>query len=290
MVSMSTVARIVPRGMPRRVLRRQEDVVPEARLEVALELGQVEVGAERRPAAALQCRPAGVEQEQPEVEQARATRARPSTSTCRSSRCQPRGRTTSVRRLAGKLVALALRAGEVELPVDRVAAASAWPPRTLAQVGDSASSRSAMNTLAPELSALMSHLPLGGPGDLDAPVEQVRGRLRHAPVTGSDVRRLRQEVQRRPRGERRPTLRPPRQQRPPPLPERPLQVRQERQRRGREDRRQLRRHGAPDLDPIGQAGRRLLRRRGHRTAPRRTRCPGGPRRTRSRPGGDRARP
>ena len=48
---MSTVARIVPRGMPRAVLAGHEDVVPEARLEVGLELGQVVVRAQAGPAS-----------------------------------------------------------------------------------------------------------------------------------------------------------------------------------------------------------------------------------------------
>ena len=47
---MRTVALIVPRGIPSVVLREAEDVVPEPRLEVALELREVEV----RPRSALE--------------------------------------------------------------------------------------------------------------------------------------------------------------------------------------------------------------------------------------------
>ena len=47
---MRTVALIVPRGIPSAILREAEDVVPEPRLEVALELREVEV----RPRPALE--------------------------------------------------------------------------------------------------------------------------------------------------------------------------------------------------------------------------------------------
>ena len=65
MVSISTVARMVPRGMPSVVLRQVEDVVPQPGLQVALQLGQVEVG----PAAALQQLAGVVEEVEAEVEQ-----------------------------------------------------------------------------------------------------------------------------------------------------------------------------------------------------------------------------
>jgi hypothetical protein len=54
-VSMSTVALIVPRGRCRALLRQHEDVVPQPRLEVALQLRQVEVraGAAREQRLAL---------------------------------------------------------------------------------------------------------------------------------------------------------------------------------------------------------------------------------------------
>ncbi len=70
MVSMSTVARMVPARDAQPLLAEQEHIVPEPRLEVALELGQVVVGPEGRTAPPLQRRTPGVEQVQPEVEQA----------------------------------------------------------------------------------------------------------------------------------------------------------------------------------------------------------------------------
>ncbi len=57
-----------------------------------------------------------------------------------------------------------------------------------------ASSKSAMNTLAPQFRALMIILRSTGAGDLDAAVQQVCGDRRDAPVGGADVRGLGQEV------------------------------------------------------------------------------------------------
>ncbi len=141
-----------------RGLAVDEDLVPEPRLVVRLELGQVEV----RPAPLPQRLGAVVEQVQPEVEQAGRDRhavdqhprldevpaARPDDAASRSSRragtpCPRASRRSSVRRTAS--------------------ASAAWPPTTLAHVGDSASSRSAMNTRAPELSALIIILGSAGP-------------------------------------------------------------------------------------------------------------------------------
>ncbi len=72
-----------------------EHVVPQARLEVALELRAVEV----RAGALLEQRLRVVEEEHAEVDQSAAVARLPSTRTCFSSRCQPRGRTmrTAVR-------------------------------------------------------------------------------------------------------------------------------------------------------------------------------------------------
>ena len=72
----------------------------------------------------------------------------------------------------------------------------------LSQVGLLASSKSAMKTLAPELSALMTILRSVGPGDLDATVEQVLGRAATRPVAGPDVGRLGEEVRRSPASSR----------------------------------------------------------------------------------------
>ncbi len=50
------------------------------------------------------------------------------------------------------------------------------PSTMLRQVGALASSKSAMNPSAPEFSALIVNLAVGGPGDLDPPLLHVRGR------------------------------------------------------------------------------------------------------------------
>ena len=89
---MSTVARIVPARDAERVLRADEDVVPEPRLEVALELGQVEVRT-RFPGRRRLC---ALWKKKSAKSKRLAGTGSPSTRTCFSSRCQPRGRTMSV--------------------------------------------------------------------------------------------------------------------------------------------------------------------------------------------------
>ena len=72
----------------------------------------------------------------------------------------------------------------------------ACPATWLRQVGEFASSKSAMKPRAPEFSALMTSLRSVGPGDLDAPVGVVGPRRRDPPVGLADVARLGQEVER----------------------------------------------------------------------------------------------
>ena len=70
---------------------------------------------------------------------------------------------------------VALLAGvERDRPRDRVEQVAPGPRRQFCHVGEFASSKSAMKTLAPELSALITILRSTGPGDLDAPLAQVR--------------------------------------------------------------------------------------------------------------------
>ena len=61
-----------------------------------------------------------------------------------------------------------------------------WPSTTLRQLGARESSKSAMNTRAPELRALMIILRSTGPGDLHAPVQEVRGDGAHLPLCFPD--------------------------------------------------------------------------------------------------------
>ena len=120
------------------LLRAHEDVVPEARFEVALQLGQVEVGARCRARGA----PARCGRSRGRSRRASPGTGRPSTSRCFSRRCSPRGRTISVASRSVERVALAGgRVGEarwsggrrrqVELALDRGSARSAsWRPRS----------------------------------------------------------------------------------------------------------------------------------------------------------------
>jgi hypothetical protein len=78
----------------------------------------------------------------------------PSTRTCFSGRCQPRGRTTSVAISSDRRYPFP---SSLTNSIFRTTASVrlTCPPTMFSQVGALASSKSAMNTLAPELSALM---------------------------------------------------------------------------------------------------------------------------------------
>ena len=136
-------------------------------------------------------------------------------------------------------------------------------------VGDSASSRSAMNTRAPLLSALMSILRSAGPVDLDPPIAQVDRGVGHAPVGGPHVLRIGQELERAARHEPRPAISAPRQQLPPPRAELALQLRHERPRVRVQDMCRVRLDGRTDLDachPFPPVSSRMKGTRGDRTA------------------------
>ena len=89
MVSISTVARMVPRGTPRYSWAKTKHVVPQARFEVALHLGQIEV----RARAFVHQRADVVEEEEAEIEERRPRWAGHPPRNAFRSRCQPRGRT-----------------------------------------------------------------------------------------------------------------------------------------------------------------------------------------------------
>ncbi len=170
------------------VLREVEDVVPEARLEVALELGQVEVGA--RP---LRDERRGVViEEEAEVEEAGRNRApvhghvllvqmpaaRP------HHQCgRPRRERVALPLGAGELDGAAHRVPEVQLPLEVVAPGRGVrvfeirhvDPRTRIQRVD-------------------DHLAVHGTRDLDPAVRQVRGDRRDRPRGFAHRARLAQEV------------------------------------------------------------------------------------------------
>ena len=176
-------------GIAELLLRADEDVVPQARLEVALHLRQVEVRA----------RPAGegffgvVEEEEAEVEERPGDRlavdlhvaldevpaARPHE--------QDRGlvleRVLLARLGRRERDRAADRVAEVDLPVDQVVPGGAVG---VLEVGhEDARAR---------VERVDDHLPVGRPGDLDAAIEQVLGQRGHGPVAGAHVGRLGQEV------------------------------------------------------------------------------------------------
>ena len=86
----------------------------------------------------------------------------PSTSTCASSRCQPRGRITSVARRPSFSAYVFSSVWKVSRR--RTASDTAHcPVTTFCQVGERASSKSAMKTLAPEFRALIIIFGSTGP-------------------------------------------------------------------------------------------------------------------------------
>ena len=68
------------------------------------------------------------------------------------------------------------------------------PATTFVQVGDSESSKSAMKTFAPELSALIIILRSTGPVISTRRLLEVGRGRRHLPVAAADARGLREEV------------------------------------------------------------------------------------------------
>ena len=136
-------------------------------------------------------RRAVVEEVEAEVEEAARDRS-PSTSTCRSGRCQPRGRTSSVAGLVVQPVRL-LAGVELDRPLDRVdqvrLALDDVPPgrgvRVLEVGHEAARAR---------VEGVDDHLAVDRAGDLDAAVLEVGRDRRDAPVALADVARLGQEV------------------------------------------------------------------------------------------------
>ena len=86
----------------------------------------------------------------------------PCTRRCFSGKCHPRGRTNSV--AVFSLSLYCLPSGLAKVISRRIASRRfTWPSITLRQVGEVESSKSAMKTFAPELSALITILRSTGP-------------------------------------------------------------------------------------------------------------------------------
>ena len=157
MVSISTVARTEPCGTPSSLLRRGEDVVPEPRLEMRFELRQVVV----RAGAAREQLHRVVEEVQAEVEQ--APRHRPAVEEHVLLVQVPAARARDEHRRAARSAGSACRTARGRSSRRTASIRFAWPETMLSQVGQFASSKSAMNVEAPELSALITILRSVGP-------------------------------------------------------------------------------------------------------------------------------
>ena len=119
----------------------------------------------------------------------------PSTSTCRSGRCQPRGRISIVAISSFSRYDFSGVSSEI---VRRTASETLrCPSTTFVHVGEFASSKSAMKTRAPELNALIIIFRSTGPVISQRRSCRSGGRRRDAPVAFPDVPRLRQEARQR---------------------------------------------------------------------------------------------
>ena len=182
---MSTVARIEPRGMPSASWAWTKTSFQSRASWCDSSLARYRYGPLPRSSAL------GAEWNRySPTSNSEAETGTPSTSTCDSTRCQPRGRTTSVRRgrPAGTTCPRASRRSSVPRSASAIAA---WPPTTFAQVGDSASSRSAMNTRAPEFRALIIIFGSAGPVISTRRSSRSAGAGRDGPVGLADVARRR---------------------------------------------------------------------------------------------------
>ena len=174
--------------MPSASCACDEDVVPEPRLEVALQLRQVEV----RPAAAGDRLPRRVEHVQAEVEQ--AARHRLAVDEHVALGQVPAARADEQRRdLVVQPVALA-RPGRARSSARCASIMFCWPSTRFDQVGEFASSKSAMKTLAPELSALITIFRSVGPVISTRRSWRSGGASATCHVALADVPRLLEEV------------------------------------------------------------------------------------------------
>ena len=151
---------MVPVGMPELLLRGAEDVVPEPRLEVALHLRQVEVGARSAGAgAAGRCGRSRGRSRRGSPTPARRRRA--GASLRGASRAA--GPSASRRRSRSGGSPSRSRARRTRSCARSRRSGCCWPSIRFSQVGELESSKSAMKTRAPELRALMIILRSTGP-------------------------------------------------------------------------------------------------------------------------------
>ena len=192
MVSISTVALIVPCGMPSSSLRQHEHIVPEPRLQVAFHLGQIEIGA----GAAVEQRLGVVEEVQAEVEEAgRDGLAIDEHMLFRqvpAARAHQQGGDLLV-----EAIVFAFRAVEVDGAADGVAQVdlsldSGFPGGRVGvlEVGH--------EDVRAGVQRVDHHFAVDRPGDLDAAILQIGGNGRDGPVALADAGGFGQEVGRSP--------------------------------------------------------------------------------------------
>ena len=179
----------VPCGDAERRLGVREDVVPQPRLEMALELGQVE--GRRRALGHLQ--PGAMEDVEAEVEQ----RARHRLAVDQQVALVevPAARPDHQRRRVGldRIELAARRVGEVDAAVPQIEQVGL----ALDHVGESRRGRVleiGHEHLGARVERVDDHLAVDRAGDLDPPVEEVGGDRRDLPAAFADRARLDQEV------------------------------------------------------------------------------------------------
>ena len=171
----------MPTGSPRLLLGHHEDVIPEPGLLVALQLGQVEVGA----GAPVEQGLGVVEEVEPEVEQRAGDRLAIDRDVL-FVQMPAAGTDQKGGRVLVQAVLLALGAlilddtadgvADVELPLD-----GGVPGRrvSILEIGH--------EHLRARVERVDDHLAIDGPGDLDAAVQQIRRNRRDFPVALADV-------------------------------------------------------------------------------------------------------
>ena len=238
---------------PEPALRGREHLVPQPRLEMRFELGQVQVGA----GAALDQLARVVEEVQTRVDQrgGGADRAPvgPHPSQMLLGQVPAAGPEHDRRGLLGQAVLLAVRTGEVDLPTDRVVQVQlpvdhgipGGAQRVLV-VGEP--------HLRPGVQGVDGHLPVGGAGDLHAAILEARSGTGDTPGGILADRAGRgQEVEHGPARDRLPAHRAGGEQLRAPRREAVVQVGEEVEGLGGEDLLEARAERAGDLDPTARA-------------------------------------
>ena len=188
MVSIRTVARMVPRGIAQRVLREVEDIVPQPGFEMAFQLGQVEI----RPTALPHKRLGVVEEVQTEIEE--RPRDLGSVNQKMLFVQVPTARADQQRRdLLVQAVALAFRAVEGDGAADGIAQID-LAVEVVGPGGRVGILEIGHEDAGAGVERVDDHLAVHGAGDLDAAVQEVLGDGRDSPFFLADGGGLGEEV------------------------------------------------------------------------------------------------